>query len=59
MESIEYFERPLVESGTVHKGETEVWFKDFVHDVYLVIHSTNVSFTSLAPTSFPKAYNPE
>jgi hypothetical protein len=33
MESVEYFERPLAESGTVNAGDTEVWFKDFVHDV--------------------------
>jgi hypothetical protein len=34
IESVEYFDRPLTESGTVHPGETEVWFKDFVQDVY-------------------------
>ena len=33
MESVEYFDRPLTESGTIHPGETEVWFKDFVQDV--------------------------
>jgi hypothetical protein len=38
MESIEYFDRPLEESGTVHPGETEVWFKDFVQDVLPLIY---------------------
>ena len=35
MTCVEYYNFPLTESGTVRKGETEVWFKDFVHDVFL------------------------
>jgi len=35
MTCVEYHDIPLFESGTVRKGETEVWFKDFVHDVLL------------------------
>lgn len=35
MTCVEYHNLPLTESGTVRKGETEVWFKDFVHDVFL------------------------
>jgi hypothetical protein len=43
MESVEYFDRPLPESGTIHPGETEVWFKDFIHDVSPIQTTTNSS----------------
>lgn len=35
IESVEYFERPLTESGCIRPGETDIWFKDFIHDAFL------------------------
>ena len=34
MTCVEYHDVPLSESGVVRKGESQVWFKDFVHDVF-------------------------
>lgn len=32
--TVEFFESPMKENGFVRSGETEVWFRDFVHDVH-------------------------
>ena len=53
MESVEYFDRPLAESGTVHSGETEVWFKDFIHDVLFIFCVSYSSFEKFRLKNFP------
>jgi hypothetical protein len=52
MEAAEYFERPLTESGAVRAGETEVWFKDFVHDVRPFLHISDGSSVKSSRENF-------
>jgi len=33
MGCVEYYGRTLKEAGWIHDGETEIWIKEFVHDV--------------------------
>ena len=38
MECVEYYGRTLRETGLIRDGETEIWFKDFVHDVSTFVY---------------------
>jgi len=41
MECVEYHDVPIEESGIFREGQTQVWFKDLVRDVYSVCCQDN------------------
>jgi hypothetical protein len=42
MDCLEYHDLPLQEAGLVREGQTDVWFKDLVHNVTPLCHSLTI-----------------
>lgn len=54
MSCLEYHEVPLHETGILREGQSEVWFKNVVHDVrsYFLLSINTYSFVKSRPMSF-------
>jgi hypothetical protein len=60
MPSVDYYSRSLREAGVIREGQTEIWYKDLVHDVLsrpslFLINSSGYSLLK----NYPRGRNAE
>jgi hypothetical protein len=52
MDCVEYHDLPFREAGLLREGQTEVWFKELVHNVTITLFSLNPSIEKFPLKSF-------